>query len=668
MRIKLLLFCTCILLISSVSTFSKTWKVAKNPPQNKKGKYLHHISDACRLALPGDTVLVFPGIYRERIAPLTGGNEKRPIVYLASEQGKVIVKGSDIWTPKWVQSELGKNIYKGIFPKEFFMQKKSLEKFPNDMSDYFNPFQIKLKKSPAGRPNTLGQVFVDDEPFIEVCSETELENVQKSWLVINSGEGLAIHFGNNISNPEDHQVEITTRSRVFAPYKRGLGYIVVKGFVFEHGATNFPSGFWEKTGSPQAGIVSCRGGHHWSIENNIIRYGKSLGLDIGSEGHVDADSLGQEQSENPGHHIIRNNVISDNGCGGIAGIRSTGTKIIGNTFERNNNLGFTSPEIGGVKLHFFTNGLIEGNLFRDNYGYGLWLDNVWRNSRVTKNTFVNNQGTGIFIELGDGPLLVDNNIIALTNNTVSLVGDGIYSHDASGVTLAHNLFYFNANYGLWYHVATDRNTFNRNENEPTRKPAEASDWKIMNNIFIGNHVGAISMPAISERSSNNVSDFNLFTAGFPRLTAETTAAELDEAYFTVNSNKGRQSFENEKGLPETYTEKPFLTLKEWQSYTGQDKNSIYPIVIRPMLNSNDLLLTFLMEDVTEKMNCPKVNGIDSDFYGNKIQGKVIPGPFQKLKMIKNMTEGVEMIPGRGRFNAIKSTPVNTNTLFLWPEI
>ena len=35
-------------------------------------------------------------------------------------------------------------------------------------------------------------------------------------------------------------IELTTRSRVFAPHKRGLGYIDVIGFTMEHAANQFP--------------------------------------------------------------------------------------------------------------------------------------------------------------------------------------------------------------------------------------------------------------------------------------------------------------------------------------------------------------------------------------------------------------------------------------------
>ena len=39
-------------------------------------------------------------------------------------------------------------------------------------------------------------------------------------------------------------VEVTVRSRVFAPHKRGLQYIVVQGFTIEKAANQWIANFW----------------------------------------------------------------------------------------------------------------------------------------------------------------------------------------------------------------------------------------------------------------------------------------------------------------------------------------------------------------------------------------------------------------------------------------
>ena len=43
------------------------------------------ISDAANIALPGDEVLVYPGVYREQVSPRNGGTEENRITYRSVE-------------------------------------------------------------------------------------------------------------------------------------------------------------------------------------------------------------------------------------------------------------------------------------------------------------------------------------------------------------------------------------------------------------------------------------------------------------------------------------------------------------------------------------------------------------------------------------------------------
>ena len=72
-------------------------------------------------------------------------------------------------------------------------------------------------------------------------------------------------------------MEATVRSRVFAPYARGLGYIVVRGFVLEHAATQYDDAFWWGRKQPnnpspaafaQAGLLGTRSGRSKILLSN----------------------------------------------------------------------------------------------------------------------------------------------------------------------------------------------------------------------------------------------------------------------------------------------------------------------------------------------------------------------------------------------------------------
>ncbi len=49
------------------------------------------IGRAARLVLPGDTVVILPGIYREQIRVRHGGRSGKPVVFRAQQPGTVVI-------------------------------------------------------------------------------------------------------------------------------------------------------------------------------------------------------------------------------------------------------------------------------------------------------------------------------------------------------------------------------------------------------------------------------------------------------------------------------------------------------------------------------------------------------------------------------------------------
>ena len=80
-------------------------------------------------------------------------------------------------------------------------------------------------------------------------------------------------------DPTQQEVELTTRRRLFAPAERGLGHIVVEGFIFEHCGNQYPTNFWDTDTNAQKGAVGTEAGHHWVIRRNVVRYAKSFAID-----------------------------------------------------------------------------------------------------------------------------------------------------------------------------------------------------------------------------------------------------------------------------------------------------------------------------------------------------------------------------------------------------
>ncbi|MBD3347001.1 MAG: DUF1565 domain-containing protein [Chitinivibrionales bacterium] len=628
------------------------------------------ISRAAESAEAGDTVFVCSGIYRERVAPAYGGHPEKPVVYMAAPQNKVFIKGSEVWKPSWEKTGAGANIYQASIDTALFPPLPTIHG-----SRTFNPYKELL--SIGERRLTLGQLFVDHRKYLQVDSPKKLETVAGSWMVVDSGNAMLVHFTTSAKQVANCLVELTVRERVFAPFKRGLGYIVVKGFIIEHCANQYPRGFWNPTSPPQAGALGCRSGYHWIIENNTIRYARTMGLDCGEEGDSDADYLNQPRPGMVGYHIIRNNIIEENGAGGIVGFKAKGCIIVDNTIVNNNNCGMYGTEASGMKFHGFDDGHIEANYICNNGVSGIWVDNRWKNCRITRNVVLGNTGAGIFIELGTGPILVDNNIIAYTKAGAGMAGDGIYSHDASIVTIAHNLVYFNANFGIWAHVGTDRG---RGDN-----PVSASRWQVNNNMIIGNHRGAISLPAVSDRSNNNFSDYNLIAGPYEIYTSDTYGVPLGKPLFLVNINKGRITKDSVVGALKAALDSaqipdenrpslkrlkamPSLSIGEWHIATGNDKHSVYPTVLRTALSEHANTLSFCIDKSVKSIECPPVEEVDRDFYGNLLPAQTpLPGPFQNLVVDPRLNDTVSFAdPLGGPFASLRAVRDSTNHFILQP--
>jgi parallel beta-helix repeat protein len=596
------------------------------------------ISRAAERAEPGDEVLVHAGVYRERVAPARGGVAGRPIVYMAAPGEAVIVKGSDILRGPFVATEHSASIY--------------MVKLDQDVFHGVNPYATTATISPTDlkfSPNqslhkTLGQIFVDGARFLEVDDIAQLKSIPSSWLAISGGQSLLIHFPSRGGNPSQHLVEYSVRNRVFAPYKRGLGYITVRGFTFEDCANPRLGDFW-RSGGHQDGMVSTRSGHHWIIEENEIRYANSLGLDFGSEGGADQGST-QVSESTVGWDLIWNNTIADNGQSGAAGYGSHFVKIIGNRFERNNILGWPSYEAAGLKTHFFYNGVIEGNLFRDNDCPAIWLDNTYKNDRITRNIILNSTEEGIFVEMGFGPLLIDNNVIAYTR-----AGDGIYAHDSSGITIAHNLLLANTDWGIRMRVIADRKALVTNGVAPDSNDkaiVETSNERVVGNLLIDNYGGTITLPPHWIRSKNNVSDFNAFATGsqihwsgvlnpmfaFDNCGGRVSPDEIKQAVFGHLKSLPK----NQQPDPALWPDFQLLTLNQWQAISGYEAHSAIAKFKSPSsINTDSFLLTLTAEQFPWKMqHIPAVKGVDRDYFRQPMpQEDSLPGPFQNLHQGEN---------------------------------
>ncbi|MBN2047038.1 MAG: right-handed parallel beta-helix repeat-containing protein, partial [Anaerolineaceae bacterium] len=218
--------------------------------------------------------------------------------------------------------------------------------------------------------------------------------------------GLRVHVRMwEDANPNGTHFEITTREQVFAPLNRGLGFIRVSGFHFEYAADGVPV--------PQRAMLSAARGHHWIIENNVLRGANSTAIDVGNESwHASKPKDGQPV----GHHILRSNHIYDCGFCGIAGVGFVdGTLVEHNLIEHIGRDHIERVwESAGLKFHTTKDVVIRRNVFRHlRDACGVWLDYLNENTRVTENVFYDIEALhpAIYIEVSHTYNEVDHNVV-----------------------------------------------------------------------------------------------------------------------------------------------------------------------------------------------------------------------------------------------------------------
>jgi hypothetical protein len=584
------------------------------------------IQEGANAAQPGDTVLVRPGTYRERVKPPRGGTESSPITYQAADGGEVVITGLDPWNPVWTD-EPG-NVVSAVPDTEMFQDTAYV--------DGGNPYVIPTVRvdNMVGRNSShslsLGHVVVDGVMWEEKGRKVDMENASRSWWCDLSTGRIYIHFPT--ADPSAYEVEITTRRGVFRPYLRGLGYIVVDGFTMEYCANQFPDRFWNTAPNHQSGLFGTRAGHHWTIRNCVFRRAKSLAMSVGQGGTAaDVDNEVPKQASPPisqiGFHLIENNVFEYNGSGGIQGLRHHEVVVSNNYFRYNNYLEHKSYEMGAIKFHLNNDTVITANTFEDNDCMAIWMDNTTRRAKISRNLILGSQGPGIsgdgiFLEMADegagNEMVVDHNVI------IGVERYGIYAHDASFSILVNNLILDSGEAGIHLRDISS-----------TRK-GDCHDHQIFNNLIF-NSRSPIHLPIDwSNTTFNNQSDYNVFWPENERFAVTSysktgdSLATIQQAIYSAWQTAGSVPPEltgNEWRTPGENTGY-WTTLEQWRAIRNNDLNSTVAVVNHLSYDPDTYTLTLELEE--PPADGIVIPGVTEDYQGNTIGAVPVAGPFQTL--------------------------------------
>ena len=182
------------------------------------------INDAAKVALPGDEVLVAPGIYREYVDPVHAGTEEARITYLSTTPLGAVITGAEqikTWQP--------------------YQEKVWVCRIPNSVFGDYNPYTTLVYGDWYFAPPTkhTGCVFLNDKAMYEATTLEECfrgEVYEYSWAPEDSiykwyteqdpaTDETVIYANFQGLDPNKENVEITVRRRCFMPSKTGVGLL-----------------------------------------------------------------------------------------------------------------------------------------------------------------------------------------------------------------------------------------------------------------------------------------------------------------------------------------------------------------------------------------------------------------------------------------------------------
>ena len=401
------------------------------------------IQEAADAALPGDEVLVHPGVYREWVKPRRAGTPSRRIIYRSAVKGAAVITGAES-IKNWSRGDGG--VWTVSIPNSMFTDRNP---FTTPVSgDWLIPSQC----------SHTGDVYLDGKSMYEASgpegvlspaespASWEPEFSTYTWFAQLSEDGTCTEIMANFHDldPNDRDVEISVRKHCFWPADTGVGYITVCGFRICKAATQ-----WAPPTAYQEGMIGPNWSKGWIIEDCDISESKCSGISLGKyfqpandnkwlkqkfkDGtQTERDCICQARSEgwtrdNVGSHTVRRCEIHHCGQTGIVGHLGGVFSVIedNHIHHINNKQNLSGAEIGGIKMHAAID-----VVFRRNHIHhctrGLWLDWQAQGTRVTGNLFHDNAlpfpylmrsealggyGEDIFVEVSHGPTLIDNNLL-----------------------------------------------------------------------------------------------------------------------------------------------------------------------------------------------------------------------------------------------------------------
>ncbi len=628
------------------------------------------INDAANVAMPGDEVLVAPGVYREYVNPVHAGTEEARITYRSTVMKGAVITGAETvtgwkkvkgntWTARVNNGVFGAwNPYKEMVCGDWYFAptvRHTGSVYLNDLAMYET---TSLKECMAGTPDP--------------CAWNQ-EEAGYLWYTEQDGEETVLYANFQGKDPNAEKVEIAVRRNVFMPEKTGIGYITVSGFVLSKAATT-----WAPPAAYQDGLIGPHWSKGWIIEDCEVYGSRCCGISLGkyldpendmyfyrrrvkSPTQMERDAVCRGQyhgwlKEKVGSHIIRRCEVHHCEQTGIVGRMGGVFSTIEDCHIHHicNSQQLGGAETAGIKLHAAIDVTIRRNYIHHCI-MGVWLDWEAQGARISQNLMHDNwppagrqhaQGamfsTDVFIEVGHGPTLIDNNVL-MSPVSVTIPSEGI--------ACVHNLML-----GGFSLINSGVDSIVNGQREPRYTPYHIrhrtevagfmtilhGDDRIYNNIFVQ------AWPANAEKKPTDADHNTVGTAPFDIFpTYEEWAAPFKEgtepnmgglakahfghlpvwvdgnAYFngaTVYHKEAHKLKDPKGGIKVSLTEKEGKVSLKTNLY-ARLKN------FRDGIITSDVLgLAFEPEERFENPDGTEII-FNRDYFGNPRGTETIPGPF-----------------------------------------
>lgn len=628
------------------------------------------INDAAKIAMPGDEILVAPGIYREYVNPVHAGTEEQRITYRSVEpRGAVITGAEEVTGWKKVKGNTWTaRVNNGIFGA-------------------FNPYKEMVCGDWYFAPTVrhTGSVYLNDRAMYETTSLKECmagkpdpcawdqEDAKYLWYTEQDGDETVLYANFQGKDPNAEKVEISARRNVFMPDRNGIGYITVSGFVLTKAATT-----WAPPAAYQDGLIGPHWSRGWIIEDCEVCNSRCCGISLGkyldpendmyfynkrvkSPTQMERDAVCRGQyhgwlKEKVGGHIIRRCEVHHCEQTGIVGRMGGVFSTIEDCHIHHicNSQQLGGAETAGIKLHAAIDVTIRRNYIH-NCIMGVWLDWEAQGARISQNLMHDNwppegrehaQGamfsTDVFIEVGHGPTLIDNNVL-MSPVSVTIPSEGI--------ACVHNLML-----GAFSLINSGVDSVVNGQREPRYTPYHIrhrtevagfmtilhGDDRIYNNIFVqAGPVNPEKKPTDADYRTVGTAPFDIFPtyeewhAPFEEG-AEPNMGGLASAHFGhlpvwVDGNayfNGATVYHKEAHFLENRKSsvKVALTLKDGKPVLKTDLYSKLKDFRDGIITSDILGCAFEPEERFENTDGTEII-FNRDYFGNPRGVDTLPGPF-----------------------------------------